>query len=161
MRGLSRNFKGVIQLKFVNETITSKAYQDNIKNDIKLQYESRVNILKRYCKVCCLVECLGYSAFIYKIYIEIGLEYGFEKMTFSQFTTMSNPLGPFNCFAVLFVPTFWPFLLQLCSYYVASNLNTQNALKISLNSNYVKLYYLCNLLLHIHQSQSSDSLLIH
>ena len=30
----------------VNETITSKAYQDNIKSDIKLQYESRVNILE-------------------------------------------------------------------------------------------------------------------
>ena len=27
-------FKGVIQLKIVNETITSKAYQDNIKSDI-------------------------------------------------------------------------------------------------------------------------------
>ena len=37
-------FKGVSQLKLVNETITSKAYQDNIKSDIKLQYESRVNI---------------------------------------------------------------------------------------------------------------------
>ena len=33
--------------KLVNETITSKAYQYNIKSDIKLQYESRVNILKR------------------------------------------------------------------------------------------------------------------
>ena len=32
-------FKGVFQLKLVNETITSKAYQDNIKSDIKLQYE--------------------------------------------------------------------------------------------------------------------------
>ena len=31
--------KGVSQLKLVNETITSKAYQDNIKSDIKLQYE--------------------------------------------------------------------------------------------------------------------------
>ena len=30
-----------------------------------------------------------------------------------------------------------------------------------LKSNYVKLYNLCNLLVHIHQSQSSDSLLIH
>ena len=70
-------FKGVIQLKLVNETITNKAYQDKIKSDIKLQYESRANILKRYCKVCCLVECFGYSAFIYDIYIEIGLEYGF------------------------------------------------------------------------------------
>ena len=36
-------FKGVIQLKPVNETITSKAYQDDIKSDIKLQYESHVN----------------------------------------------------------------------------------------------------------------------
>ena len=49
-------FKGVSQLKRVNETITSKAYQDNIKRDIKLQYESRFNILKSYCKVCYLVE---------------------------------------------------------------------------------------------------------
>ena len=48
-------FKGVIQLKLVNETITSKAYQDNIKGDIKFQYESRLNILKRYCKVRYLV----------------------------------------------------------------------------------------------------------
>ena len=39
MRGLSRNFKGVSQLKLVNETITSKTYQENIKSDIKLQYE--------------------------------------------------------------------------------------------------------------------------
>ena len=41
-----------------------KAYQDNIKSDIKLQYESRVNILKSYCRVRYLVECLVYSAFI-------------------------------------------------------------------------------------------------
>ena len=59
-------FKGVYQLKHVNETITSKAYQDNIRSDIKLQYESRVNILKSYCKVRYHVECLGYSAFILK-----------------------------------------------------------------------------------------------
>ena len=39
LRELARNFKGVSQLKLVNETITSKAYQDNIKSDIKLQYE--------------------------------------------------------------------------------------------------------------------------
>ena len=32
-------FKEVSQLKLVNETITSKAYQDNIKSDIKLEYE--------------------------------------------------------------------------------------------------------------------------
>ena len=32
-------FKGVSQLKHVNETITSKAYQDNIKSDLKLKYE--------------------------------------------------------------------------------------------------------------------------
>ena len=32
-------FKGVSQLKLVNETITSKAYQDNIKSDVKLQYD--------------------------------------------------------------------------------------------------------------------------
>ena len=57
-------FKGVIQLKLVNETITSKAYQDNIKSDLKRKYESCVNILKRYLKVCYLVECFGYSAFI-------------------------------------------------------------------------------------------------
>ena len=30
---------GVSQLKLVNETITSKAYQDDIKRDIKVQYE--------------------------------------------------------------------------------------------------------------------------
>ena len=40
-------------------------------------------------------------------------------------------------------------------------MNTQNALKISFKGNYVKLYNLCNLLVHIYQSQSSDSLLIH
>ena len=58
-----------MQLKFVNETITSKAYQDNIKSVIKLQYESQVNIFKvRY-----LVECLGYSAFILEIYIAIDI----------------------------------------------------------------------------------------
>ena len=66
-------FKGVIQLKIVNETITSKAYQDNIKSFIKLQYESRVNILKRYCKVRYLVECLGYSAFILEFYMAIDI----------------------------------------------------------------------------------------
>ena len=32
-------FEGVSQLKLANETITSKAYQDDIKSDIKLQYE--------------------------------------------------------------------------------------------------------------------------
>ena len=74
LRGLSRNFKRIfIQLKLVNETITSKAYQDNIKSDIKFQYESRVNILKRYCKVRYLVECLGYSAFILEFYIAINI----------------------------------------------------------------------------------------
>ena len=50
-------FKGVVQLKLVNETITRKAYHDDIKSDIKLQYESRVNILKRYWQVRYLVEC--------------------------------------------------------------------------------------------------------
>ena len=50
------SFKGVSQLELVNETITSKAYQDNIISDIKLQYESRMNILKSYCKVRYLVE---------------------------------------------------------------------------------------------------------
>ena len=39
--------KGVIQFKLVNETITSQAYQDYIKSDIKLQYESGVNIARR------------------------------------------------------------------------------------------------------------------
>ena len=39
-------FSGVSQLKLVNETITSKAYQKNIKSIVKLQYESHVNILK-------------------------------------------------------------------------------------------------------------------
>ena len=66
-------FKGFSQLKLVNETITSKAYQDNTKNDIKLQYESRVNILKSYCKVCYPVECLGYSAFILEFYIAFDI----------------------------------------------------------------------------------------
>ena len=32
-------FKGVSQLKLVNKTTTSKAYQDNIKSEIKLQYQ--------------------------------------------------------------------------------------------------------------------------
>ena len=31
---------------------------------LKLQYESRLNILKSYSKVRYLVECLGYIAFI-------------------------------------------------------------------------------------------------
>ena len=66
-------FKGVIQLKLVNETITSKAYQDNIKSIIKRQYESWLNILKRYCKMCYLVECLGYSAFIFEFYIAFDI----------------------------------------------------------------------------------------
>ena len=66
-------FKGVSQLKLVNETITSKAYQDNIKSDIKLQYESRVNILKSYCRVRYLVECLGNSAFILEFYIAFDI----------------------------------------------------------------------------------------
>ena len=30
-------FKGVSQLKLVNETITSKAYQDNINRNVKLK----------------------------------------------------------------------------------------------------------------------------
>ena len=60
-------------IKPVNETITSKAYQDNIKSDIKLQYESRMNILKRYCKVRYLVECLGYYALILEFYIAIDV----------------------------------------------------------------------------------------
>ena len=66
-------FKVVIQLKRVNATITSKAYQDNIKSNIKLQYKSRVNILKRYSKVRYLVECLGYSAFILEFYIAFDI----------------------------------------------------------------------------------------
>ena len=57
----------------VNETITSKAYQDNIKSDIKLKYGSRVNALKSYCKVRYLVECLGYSAFVLKFYIAFDI----------------------------------------------------------------------------------------
>ena len=64
---------GVSQLKFVNETITSKAYQDSIKSDIKHQYESRVNILMSYCKVSYLVECLGYSAFVLEFYIAFDI----------------------------------------------------------------------------------------
>ena len=63
----------LIQLKLVNETITSKACQDNIKSDIKIQYESRVNILKGYCKVRYLAECLGYRAFILEFYIIVIL----------------------------------------------------------------------------------------
>ena len=35
-------FKGVSQLKLANETITSKAYQDNINSDVKLQYECTI-----------------------------------------------------------------------------------------------------------------------
>ena len=70
--------KGVSELKLVYETNTSKAYQDNIKSDIKLQYESRVNILKSYCKMRYLVECLwggggGYSAFILEFYIAFDI----------------------------------------------------------------------------------------
>ena len=49
-------FKGVSQLKLVNETITSKAYQNNIKSDIKLQYESQVNILKSLFNACGIVH---------------------------------------------------------------------------------------------------------
>ena len=66
-------FKGAIQLKLVNVTITSKAYQENIKSDIKLKYKLRVNILKRYFKVRYLVECLGYSAFILEFYIAFDI----------------------------------------------------------------------------------------
>ena len=66
-------FKGVSQLKLFNETITSKAYQDVIKSDIKLQYESRLNVLKSYFKVRYLVECLGYSAFILEFYIAFDI----------------------------------------------------------------------------------------
>ena len=66
-------FKGVSQLKLVNKTITSKAYQDNIKSDMKLQYEPRVNILKSDCKLRYLVECLGYSAFILEFYIAFDI----------------------------------------------------------------------------------------
>ena len=32
-----------------------------------------VNILKSYCKVCYLVECLGHSAFILKFYIAFDI----------------------------------------------------------------------------------------
>ena len=35
-------FKGISQLKLVNKTITNKIYQDNIKSDIKLQYECTI-----------------------------------------------------------------------------------------------------------------------
>ena len=66
-------FKGVSQLKLVNETITSVAYQDNIKRDIRLQYESHVNILKSYCKVRYLVECLEYNTFIMEFYIAFDI----------------------------------------------------------------------------------------
>ena len=44
-----------------------------IKSDIELQLESHVNILKNYCKVRYLVECLGYSAFILEIYIAFDI----------------------------------------------------------------------------------------
>ena len=50
-------------------TLVPRLYQDNIKSDIKLQYESRVNVLKSYCKVCYLFECLGYIAFVLEFYI--------------------------------------------------------------------------------------------
>ena len=46
--------------------ITSKAI-------IKLQCESLVNILKSYCKVRYLVECLGYIAFILDFYIAFDI----------------------------------------------------------------------------------------
>ena len=49
------------------------AYQDNNKSDIKLQYESHVNVLKSYCKVRYLVECLGYSTFILEFYIAFNI----------------------------------------------------------------------------------------
>ena len=44
-----------------------------MKSDIKLQYESHVNILKSYCKVRYLVECLGYSTFIMEFYIAFDI----------------------------------------------------------------------------------------
>ena len=50
-----------------------KQYQDNIKSDIKLQYESRVDILKSYCKVRYLVECLRYSAFLLEFCIAFDI----------------------------------------------------------------------------------------
>ena len=83
-----------------------------------------------------------------------------EKMAFFPILIqLLNHLGPFNCLAVLY----FPFGLSPNNwvYYVASNLNTKNALKVSFKRNYVKLHNLCNLLVHIHQSQSSDLLLIH
>ena len=78
---------------------------------------------------------------------------------FPNINTISNSLGSFNCMAVLYSP--FGLSLNIWPYCVASNLNTQNALKISFKSKYVKLYNLCNQQVNIHQSQSSDSLLIH
>ena len=49
------------------------AYQDNIKSDIKLQYESHVNVLESYCMVRYPVECLWYSSFILEFYIAIDI----------------------------------------------------------------------------------------
>ena len=89
----------VSQLRLVNETITSKAYQDNIKSDIGLQYESPVNILKSYCNVRYLVECLGYSAFILEFLIAFDIilicltgDCFIEIMYFLVNASLSKPL---------------------------------------------------------------------
>ena len=104
-----------------------------------------------------LVECLGYSAFILEFYIAIDII--LICLSGDCSITKLKLRDPYKSYEI--VPLNWPFSLYLDSYYVASNLNTQNAIKISFDSNYIKLYNLCNLLVHIHQSQSSESLLIH
>ena len=56
-----------------------------------------------------------------------------KRLHFPNFNTISNPLGQFNCLAVLYFPL---------------GLSPNNwALTISFKSNYVKLYNVCNLLL--------------
>ena len=66
-------FKGVSQLKLVNETITSKAYQDSIKSDIKLQYECTMPQL--FNKITHLTKVLLniHARFILEFYIAFDI----------------------------------------------------------------------------------------
>ena len=43
------------------------------KNITTLVPGESVNVLKRYCKVCNLIECLGHSAFILEFYIAFDI----------------------------------------------------------------------------------------
>ena len=107
-------FKGISQLKLVNETTTCKAYQDNIKSDIKLQYISRVNIFKSYCKVRYLVECLGYSAFILEFYIAFDII--LICLTGDCFINKLKLRDPFKRYEI--VPSIrlqWIFTIHQCS----------------------------------------------